>query len=92
MLIVSTYNHPCTDTDLMPQPRHMPVMRTTTPDPSAPPHLLSLLSQHLGALQIALFGVAVWQFKTGASSGDRLRILPIFFLGSAEMASGLTGL
>lgn len=43
-------------------------------------------------LQIALVGFATWQFKTGASPWDRLRILPIFFLGSAELASGLVGL
>lgn len=43
-------------------------------------------------LQIVVAGLAVWQLKTGASPWDRLRLLPIFFLGSAELASGLTGL
>ncbi|KAL3149205.1 hypothetical protein ABBQ32_002031 [Trebouxia sp. C0010 RCD-2024] len=41
---------------------------------------------------IVVAGLAVWQLKTGASPWDRLRLLPIFFLGSAELASGLTGL
>ena len=43
-------------------------------------------------LQIALVAVAAWQIKSGASPWDRARIFPIFFLGSAELASGLTGL
>jgi len=41
---------------------------------------------------IAVAGIAFWQIKTGASPWDRLRLLPLFFLGSAELASGLTGL
>ena len=44
------------------------------------------------ALQIVLVGMAAWQIKNGASPWDRSRLLPIFFLGSAEVASGLTGL
>ena len=43
-------------------------------------------------LQIGVFGFAAYQIKTGASPWDRARILPAFFLGSAELASGLTGL
>lgn len=35
---------------------------------------------------------AAYQLKTGASPGDRFRLLSIFFLGSAELASGLSGL
>ena len=45
-----------------------------------------------GEMQIALVAVAAWQIKTGASPWDRARIFPIFFLGSAELASGLSGL
>ncbi|KAL0025251.1 hypothetical protein WJX77_010518 [Trebouxia sp. C0004] len=41
---------------------------------------------------IVLVGVAAWQIKSGASPWDRARIFPIFFLGSAELASGLSGL
>ena len=43
-------------------------------------------------MQIVLAGFAAYQIKTGASPWDRARILPIFFLGSAELASGLSGL
>ena len=43
-------------------------------------------------LQIVLVGMAALQIKNGASPWDRSRLLPIFFLGSAEVASGLTGL
>ena len=43
-------------------------------------------------LQIVLVGIAAWQIKSGASPWDRAGIFPIFFLGSAELASGLSGL
>ena len=43
-------------------------------------------------LQIVTFGIAAYQLKTGASPYDRFRLLPVFFLGSAELASGLSGL
>ena len=53
---------------------------------------MAVMQMWVNVLQIALAGIATWQFKTGASPWDRLRILPIFFLGSAELASGLVGL
>ena len=61
-------------------------------------------SQHLAAvsimqhnqkillLQFVTFIIAGYQLKTGASPYDRFRLLPVFFLGSAELASGLSGL
>ena len=43
-------------------------------------------------LQLVTFGLAYWQLRTNASPGDRLRLLPVFFLGAAELASGVSGL
>lgn len=53
---------------------------------------IAVMQMWVHVLQVALAGIATWQFKSGASSWDRLRILPIFFLGSSELASGLVGL
>lgn len=43
-------------------------------------------------LQLVVFGLAYWQLRTNASPGDRLQLLPAFFFGAAEIASGVTGL
>ena len=55
-------------------------------------YAIAIAQMWVHVFQVALAGIATWQFKTGASSWDRLRILPLFFLGSSELASGLVGL
>ena len=54
--------------------------------------LVNCVTVASGHVQVALVGLAAFQIKTGASPWDRARLFPIFFLGSAELASGLSGL